>query len=131
MQVSVQIGLNQSLTGTELGKNKPASKRQGIDEESYFSIRDTWGAPTITAPKKTLAEGIEEDQPNKKKRKTGENNTTEKIINCIRIEDKVIQGEEIDMRNYKIEITDIKDWNDTRKSQRKNREKEKKELREK
>ena len=96
-----------------------------------FQLEIHGGHPPSQLPRKLSLKVQKKINLTRKKRKTRENNTTEKIINCIRIEDKVIQGEEIDMRNYKIEITDIKDWNDTRKSQRKNREKEKKELREK
>ena len=105
-------------------RNKPASKRQRTGDESYFSIRDTWGAPTITAPKKTLAENLEEDQPNKKRRKTEKDITNEKITNCVRIEDKVIEGEEIDMKNYEKEITDINDWNEKIKQHQEELEKE-------
>ena len=31
-------------------KSKPASKRLKTENENYISIRETWGAPTITAP---------------------------------------------------------------------------------
>ena len=47
-------------------ESHPPSKRQKINEESYTSIRQTWGPPPPTAQKKNSLDTIEEDNVRKK-----------------------------------------------------------------
>ena len=74
-----------------------------IEDEKYVSIRETWGAPITTAPKKhTIIQ--DEHREMKKKRIEKEDRLNERLENIITIENAVREGESIDMENYEIEV---------------------------
>ena len=78
--------------------NKP-NKRQKIDTENYISVREVWGPPTSTAPKKKKIE-TEKIERNKKIR------IGEKLENLVRIEDKVYEGETLEEGQFEIQTVD-------------------------
>ena len=82
-------------------KNKMTNKRQKINEDKYISIREKWGHPQPTSPRKKKMEENPEEIPNKKVRK---NTQIEVLTNLRRIPDKVIEGTTI--TDFEIEITD-------------------------
>ena len=80
--------------------NKPTNKRQKIDDTNYISIRDTWGPPITSAPRKNKPENdidieTEKETASKKHRIEKETSHTIFLTNNRRIEDKVIEGETI------------------------------------
>ena len=97
--------MRRKMNKARLMSEKPASKRLKTQNENYISIRDTWGAPTITAPQKTSADVSCQEQPPEKRRKRDQSIDT-RLTNCRRVEDRIIEGEEISMKKYEIETID-------------------------
>ena len=83
---------NKARLTTETNK---IAKRQKTSENSYISIRSTWGAPTISAPQKNSLEQETNNNNNIKRRKTQEQ--TERLTNITVLENKIIEGENLDM----------------------------------
>ena len=102
-------------------RQNPNKKRQKLDNSNYISIKDNWGPPPPTAPKKKKLEinETETDKECKKIRTEG----TETLRNCKRIEDKVIVGEEI--KGFEIEAE--RDWDIRLREHRERLEEETKE----
>ena len=97
--------MRRKMNKARLMSEKPASKRLKTQNENYISIRDTWGAPTITAPQKTSADVSCQEQPPEKRRKRDQSIDT-RLTNCRRVEDRIIEGKEISMKKYEIETID-------------------------
>ena len=97
-------------------RGNPAKKRQKMEDTTYVSIRDSWGPPKTSAPRKNYLgenEHIDKKIENKRMR------TSERLENIVRIEDKIIQGETI--TNFEIEIID---WDQRLKEHREHLEQE-------
>ena len=70
-------------------KNHQPRKKQKLDETNYISIRNSWGPPPTSVPRKKEAEEHIERNRNNKRRKV------EHLTNIRRIEDKIVEEEEI------------------------------------
>ena len=92
------------------------NKRQKINEDQYISIREKWGHPQKSSPKKKKMEEHPEDKPDKKVRK---NQPEEVLTNLRRIPDKIIEGTA--KTEFEIEITD---WEKRMEEHKKRIEKE-------
>ena len=76
-----------------------------MKESRYISIRETWGPPKPTAPKKNLREEEKEEKQRENKRiKINEKTKNITLTNIRVIENKVIEGEEI--RDFEVITTD-------------------------
>ena len=97
---------------TNKNTEKKASKRQKISEDNYITIRNVWGAPAISAPKKNSLEEEEQTQDNSKKTKKRkiENRETEILTNIEVLDNKIIEGEILDMEKYELENIDWDAW---------------------
>ena len=74
-------------------------KRQKVTEDKYISIRDKWGPPTHSAPKKNQRNEIPEETTRKKMRVE-----PIELNNLRRIPDRVVEGETI--TEFEIETID-------------------------
>ena len=99
-------------------KESQPKKRMKMEDSSYISIRETWGPPPRPTrfPEKTKAEKNPEN-PNKQRNE--KKPRLERLTNAHRIEDKVIEGEEI--TEYEIITTD---WDEVIKQHKERLEKE-------
>ena len=80
----------------------PPQKRRKMEDQSFISIRNTWGHPTTSAPMKNLKEtSTNDDVRNAKKPKLKQ---TEKLTNIRRVENRPIVGETI--TEFDILVTD-------------------------
>ena len=82
-------------------RSNPARKRQKLDNISYISIRETWGHPPPSAPKKHKHDQKEtevvlrDENPEKKQKRNPQVHPQVHLKNVRRIPDKIFQGEQI------------------------------------
>ena len=99
---------NRARLNTE--KNPQPKKRMKTDE-SYITIRSSWGPPTSTAPRKNVAEESEKIENNNKKRRVEFEQIS--LKNVRRIEDRISQGPV--MKDMEL-ILDGRNWEDVIRS---------------